>query len=201
MRTLVSQRAGRRTAVTAALAPLLLLTLVACGQDPDDPGIATADGAKPSASASNAAKSDHDPQKWADCMEKNGVHVMVANNGKGGTTTRVGGGPGSKPMDKGKMEKAAAACKQYEPEGGPSAGGPPMSKADQQKFLKFAQCMRDHGVPMQDPKFEGGGAQLGITSNKGQHLEDGKVQAAQKACESNLPAPAQAKPGTTGGGA
>jgi hypothetical protein len=178
--------------------PLLLAALAACGQATEDPGIASAGGATPTTGASNAA-SKADPQKWADCMRKYGIEVEIKSNGKGGTSTRVGG-PGSKPMDKNKMDKAQADCKQYEPGGG-EGNRKPMSKEDQQKFLKFAQCMRDHGIPMEDPKFEGGGAQLGITTKKGQEPAQGKVEAAQKACESNLPDPdGDGEPGAHEGG-
>jgi hypothetical protein len=134
-------------------------------------------------------------------MRKYGVEVEVKADGKGGSRTRVGGGPGAKPMDKNTMEKAEKECRKYEPGGG-KGNGKPMSKEDQQKFLKFAQCMRDHGIPMEDPKFDGGGVQLGITTKKGAgELPQAKVEAAQKACESNLPDPDHdGKPGGSQGG-
>ena len=192
-----AQSTARRAKVTA-IASLLLLTLVACGDKPKDPGIASADGARPSATASSAA-AEQDPQKFADCMNKYGIDVKVENDGKGHTGIRVGG-PNSKHVDENTMKKAEQACKQYAPGGG-DGGGKPVPKEDQVKFLRFAQCMRDHGIPMEDPKFEGGGVRVGINGGKGNAPPDSKVQAAQKACQSNLPADDAPGGGSGGSGA
>jgi hypothetical protein len=51
-------------------------------------------------------------------------------------------------------------------------------------LLKFAQCMRDHGVAMQDPKFDGnGGSTIQIDGGPGSKQDPHKLDAAQKACE------------------
>jgi hypothetical protein len=189
--------------------PLLLLALAACGEPAKGPGVASADGgATPTSSAS--ATSQGDPVKFADCMREHGIEVEVQSDGKGI-------GIKGKPGDASKMDEAQRECRKYAPGGG-DGQGKPMSKADQEKFLKFAQCMRDHGIPMEDPKFEGGGVRLSIGGDKGQpRLDDAKVEAAQKACQSNLPAEMREGPGggdgpasgggpggaggTTGGGA
>jgi hypothetical protein len=201
MRTLVPDRPSRRTAVTGLLAPLLLLALAACGQAGDDPGIATAGGATPSASASNASQQDQgDPEKFEECMEKYGIQVQTEIEGDGKTAVRVGGGPGSAPVDEGKMQEAQKACQQYSPMGGPG-GGQPMSQEDQKKFLAFAACMREHGIPMEDPDFEGGGVRMKIGGDKGApQIGDDTVEAAQKACESNLPQDKRAGGGARGPG-
>jgi hypothetical protein len=178
--------------VTAVLAPFLLLALAACGDPGADPGIATANGgtATPSASSSAAAKGD--PVKFADCMREHGVDIEVGQGGAGNGPIKVKGGPG----DAAKLDKAQQECRKYAPGGG-EGGGQPMSEEDQAKFLKFAQCMRDHGVPMADPEFEGGGVKMRIDGDKGSaRIDDGKVEAAQKACESLVPEP----PGGAEGG-
>ena len=175
-----------RRAVTATVAGLLLLALGACGEETEDPGIASAGGgATPSASASNAA-GEQDSQKFVDCLNDHGIEATVESDGKGGTGIRIGG-PGSKPVDQNTMKQAQQACKQYAPGGG-DGDGRPLPKEDQERFLRFAQCMRDHDIPMEDPKFDGGGVRLGIQGAKGSAPSDSKVQAAQKACQSNLPA-------------
>ncbi|GAA3450496.1 hypothetical protein [Dactylosporangium matsuzakiense] len=56
-------------------------------------------------------------------------------------------------------------------------------KDDQEAFLRFAQCMRDHGVPMEDPNFDGGGVSLSI----GGDIDKGKVDAAQAECKQYMP--------------
>jgi hypothetical protein len=198
MRTLVPGRPSRRTAVTGLLAPLLLLTLVACGEADDDPGIATANGSTPSATASNAAQQGQgDPEKFEECMEKYGVQVETEVEGGGKTAIRVGGGPGSAPIDEGKMQEAQKACQQYAPVGGPG-GGQPLSAEDQQKFLAFAACMREQGIPMEDPDFEGGGVRMRVGGDKNApQIGDEKLEAAQRTCESNLPQ--DKRPGEGGG--
>ena len=56
-------------------------------------------------------------------------------------------------------------------------------QADQEAFLKFAQCMRDHGVPMEDPQFDGGGVSLMIPEG----TDKAKVDAAQGECKQFMP--------------
>jgi hypothetical protein len=54
----------------------------------------------------------------------------------------------------------------------------------EEAMLEFAQCMRDHGVDMEDPQFDGegrGGIDLQVTPEN----ED-EVDAAQEACQSIL---------------
>jgi hypothetical protein len=64
------------------------------------------------------------------------------------------------------------------------------SKADskqdrQEQGLKFAKCMREHGVEMEDPK----GGRITIKSGPGQ---DGTMEKAQEACQKYLPQVSQA---------
>ena len=171
--------------------PLLLLALAACGDPAAGPGVASADGATPTASASPTTQGD--PVKFVDCMREHGIDAKVAADGKGI-------GIRGKPGDEGKMDEAQRACRKYAPSGG-DGKGKPLAKADQEKFLKFAQCMRDHGIPMEDPKFEGGGVRLGIKGDRNSpRLADKVVEAAQKACESNLPEPPEGAGGQGGPG-
>ncbi|WP_432978997.1 hypothetical protein [Dactylosporangium sp. CA-233914] len=61
--------------------------------------------------------------------------------------------------------------------------GPRNPQADQEQFLKFAQCMRDHGVPMEDPQFDGGAVSLAIPEG----TDKSKVDAAQAECKQYMP--------------
>jgi hypothetical protein len=69
--------------------------------------------------------------------------------------------------------------------GAASASPTPSANADRDEQLRqFAQCMRDHGVNMQDPQpgaGPGGGLASGINPN------DPAVQSAFTACQSKLP--------------
>jgi hypothetical protein len=180
----------RPLALTTIVTPLLLLALAACGDPDTGPDIASADGgATPSASSTKGA-TEGDPVKFADCMRKYGIEVDVPQGGGQGPV-RIKAGPG----DETKMTEAQRECRQYAPSGGPGEGQP-LSQADQEKFLKFAKCMRDHGIPMKDPDFSGGGVGMMIGEGpNGPKLDEGKVEAAHKACSSNLPEEMREGPG------
>src|SRR3954453_6899916 len=64
-----------------------------------------------------------------------------------------------------------------------ASSGPRNPQADQEQFLKFAQCMRDHGVPMEDPQFDGGGISLMIPEG----TDKAKVDAAQAGGRRHIP--------------
>jgi len=186
----------------ALLAPLALLALAACGSPSNGPDVASAASsdasATPGASAASKPSSQGDVTKFAECMKKYGVDVTVNNDGNGGVGIRVKGG---KPGDAGAMDKAQQECRQFAPGDAAGGDGKPMPKADQDKFLAFARCMREHGVPMQDPTFEGGGVRLRIDdkAGKGPTPDDATVQAAQKACQAILPEGGPKGAGSPGG--
>src|SRR5262249_8042183 len=52
--------------------------------------------------------------------------------------------------------------------------------ANKKALLQFAQCMRQRGIDMPDPKFQGGGVSMQVT---GKNVSREKMEAAQKACE------------------
>lgn len=177
----------RPLALTTMVTPLLLLALAACGEPAAGPGVASADnaGATPSATSS-AAKAD--PNKFAACMRDHGVQVEIEDGGGIGISGKAG--------DEGKLEAAHKACQQFMPR--PDAADmKPMSKADQAKFLAYAKCMRDHGIDMPDPKFEGGGVTMQMGSPEGPGPDQGKLEAAEKACQKIMPE--QFRPGANGG--
>lgn len=72
------------------------------------------------------------------------------------------------------------------PSASASAGagtGPHDRQHDQEQMLKFAQCMRDHGIPMDDPQFDTGGVSIMMP----QGSDKSKVDAAQQQCKQYLP--------------
>ncbi|AQZ65994.1 unnamed protein product [[Actinomadura] parvosata subsp. kistnae] len=65
----------------------------------------------------------------------------------------------------------------------PAATATASASADpQERGRKFAQCMRDHGVPMEDPAPDGSGG-LSVIAKKG----DGKTKDALEACRELAP--------------
>lgn len=63
-----------------------------------------------------------------------------------------------------------------------AASGEPAREDVEERALKFAQCMREHGVDMPDPEIDGGRITQRINAKPG---ED--VQAAQEACKQWAP--------------
>jgi hypothetical protein len=93
--------------------------------------------------------------KFAKCMREHGVDMPDPKPGDGGRITL--GGPGMGPQDQPRMEAAQKACQRILE----SVRPPELSPEKEQKFkeqaLKFARCMREHGINMPDPQFQGGG--------------------------------------------
>ena len=135
--------------------------LAACsGPGAQPSGVATLGSPSPAAAASTAPQSSLDPEEaalaFAECMREHGVDMpdpQVGANGQVNVT--IGRGEGE-PIDRATMQAAQEAC-QGLLEG---ALGEPQELTAEEKdaMLAFAQCMRDHGIDMPDPQFEGGGA-------------------------------------------
>jgi hypothetical protein len=172
----------RRTlGAVAAGALLLVLGLAACGSGggDDGDGVASLGGASTQAANQDAASGSEDPQdralEFARCMRKHGIDFPDPDaNGRLTIGPRAVGG------DRQKFEDAQKAC------GGLFRGGGPQLSDEQRQELQeaalaFARCMREHGVDMPDPQFEGGGVMQRGPRNV--NPNDEKVQEAQKACE------------------
>jgi hypothetical protein len=162
---------GIKRGLVAALSLLAVVALSGCSL----PGAAAA---KPSPSP--------DPQaqmlKFAECMRANGVTDFPdPSTTAGGQKTEIHfeAGSGLDPKDP-TFQKAEQACSKYI---GGSLGtrGKP-DKAMQARMLKFAECMRAHGVTnFPDPSTDGG---IRIEAGPGSGLDpnDPTFQQAQQAC-------------------
>lgn len=152
-----------------------MLLLGGCGSSSS----AESDGA-------NSDTQDAARVKFAQCLRENGIDVPD-NPGQNG-----GGGP-PRNIDQGKFQTAMKACQKYQ-----RAAIGNISDADRQEFqdafVKFASCMRQHGVDLPNPSAGGGGPPAGggqINQN------DPKTKAAREACQDKLP---QGGPGGGPGG-
>ena len=151
-------------------------------------GVATAGGtAKPSASASPSVSAEEASLKFAQCMRAHGVDMPdPETNGRGGVSIMIRGGASPQVV-----QRAQKACEKYMPRLGRSGPGK-LDAAAQDRALKFAQCMRDHGVDMPDPDFSGGGVRIRAngggknTLGQGPNPNDPTFQKAIKACRSLL---------------
>jgi hypothetical protein len=85
----------------------------------------------------------------------------------------------------GKANGVASLSGANKPTATTSASG---SHDDRQMALAFARCMRQHGIDMPDPKFNGNGVSQEFSARRGgKGPDDPKFKAAQQACQKYLP--------------
>jgi hypothetical protein len=101
------------------------------------------------------------------------------------------------------FQQAMQACQKDLPNGGTPS--PAQQAQMRQQALAFSACMRKHGVPnFPDPQFSSGGrVTMKVSSGSGINPRSAQFQAAQKACQGDLPGrPGAATPGAakSGGG-
>ena len=110
------------------------------------------------------------------CMREHGVDMpdpqtaaarrRRVHHGRPGRTSAAGGGAAAggrwpaRAMPE-EFDEADEACRHFLDDL-IQDGGPPMDAEAQDKALKFAKCMREHGVDMPDPDFSGGGGGFSI---------------------------------------
>jgi hypothetical protein len=174
----------RCAAGLAALAASL--ALAACGGDPQQTTSTAAAGGD---AAARQAKVQEAALKFTLCMRDHGVDMPDPEAGEGGGGIRIGG-PGSNidPEDPA-FERAQKACQKILEAARPQLT--PEQRAEQQeRALKFARCMRGHGIDVPDPVFDDrGGFSVRRRSGGGQGRpgfdpDDPAFEAAQKACGS-----------------
>ncbi|NRQ40645.1 hypothetical protein HII36_53880 [Nonomuraea sp. NN258] len=78
--------------------------------------------------------------------------------------------------------------------GSPSASASPSATLDRaEQGRKFAQCMREHGVPMEDPDPNSGAG--GLKTLAGQGVDKEKIKKAAEACRALAPGQDRARSG------
>jgi hypothetical protein len=198
MATITSERVRARRAprwrgmwVTVAAAALL----AGCGGS-SQPGIAHL-----SSSTTGAAQSPGQPPSggrspvaFAACMRSHGVPGFPDPDRSG----RIGTGSGVDPSSP-QFQAAAKTCQSLRPAGGTfsTQGSGAVSPQRQTELLRFARCMRSHGVPsFPDP------TSRGIALSSAVDPSSPQFQSAQQACKSLLPGLGQGqvtvKPGSGG---
>ncbi|MGP3964098.1 hypothetical protein ACTWPT_49855 [Nonomuraea sp. 3N208] len=168
----------------------LMLALAACGgAAAKDDGVASANGGVTSAGPTASPSAKADPQeaalKFAKCMREHGIDMP---------DPKVDGGNFEISLPRGvtpeKAEKAHKACEHLMESAIPEGEKP--SAEDYDQMVKFAQCMREQGIDMPDPK---PGEPMRIRM-KGGSKE--KMDAAHKACEQHAPG-GKGRDGDSGG--
>jgi len=197
----------RRTIFVVAVL-VAALAVAGCGGSSSSPGVAhlgsgTSSSADPASGGSSSPESESSAsaqQKviaFSHCMRTHGEpefpepsegRLLIHRSDHNGHVTGVN-------PQSAQFQAASKACAKLSPK-----GGKPPSPAEQAKLqeraLKLSQCMRTHGVPnFPDPEFShsGGGVGIRIGGEKsgpsGIDPNSPQFQAAQKACQSIMPAP------------
>ena len=135
---------------------------------------------------------------FARCMREHGIDMPDPDSSGGGpgVLTFKAGAPGDKlDADTNKFQEANDACKDLMGDAGPMNLSPEQAQEMQDQALAFSRCMREHGVNMPDPNFDGEGhVTMKIDDGSGIDPSDPKFEAAQQACGSAF-GPAGAKAG------
>jgi hypothetical protein len=177
-----------RLAGAAAVASLGLLG-ASCGGSPSTNGVAqlTTTSSSTTTTGSPTGSKAADARAFSACMRKNGVPNFPDPNSRGGLTINAGPGSGLNPNSP-QFKHAQSACAKYLPNGGkvdPAAQAKALKAA-----LKFAACMRAHGIThFPDPQTSGGGITLGFRAGSGIDPQSPQFKAAQRACQNELPGP------------
>jgi hypothetical protein len=173
-----------------ALAAVVALSLLAaaCGGGSSGAKVAqigTTNSAKDSRSSRDSGNGD--ARAYSACMRSHGVSNFPDPDSNG--RIRITGGVDGSgqrigvDMNTPQAKRAARACQKLQPNGGrPTAA----QKAQmQQAMLKYARCMRSHGVTkFPDPQADGA---LVIGRNAGVDPNTRQFKAAQEACQKLVP--------------
>ena len=164
----------------------LALFTAACGGGggTQDSGVASIDGKKGGGGSNGQKAKEVDREKaalaFARCMRAHGAQMPDPDaNGMFVIT------PDQSPPDPEAMAKAEASCKKERDALQGSMGEPP--KDFQDKALKMARCMREHGIDMPDPQMgNGGGTAIDIDPSQ---LDDPEFQKARETCRKKVGLP------------
>jgi hypothetical protein len=195
----------RRLFVGHLAAGIVVLGLVASACGSSSPGVANVGAGSATtlvsgSSSSNGGSKQSHALAFARCMRSHGVTNFPDPSSSGAISISAGSSSGLDPSSP-QFQAAQKTCQSLLPR--PSAA---QQHQAEQNALKFAECMRSHGVTnFPDPQFNtsGGGFGIRIHGGAGSGLDPSspQFQAAQKACGKYMHLP-NGGPGhkqTTGG--
>jgi hypothetical protein len=192
---------GRRTVVAVVAALALAAGLSACGSSSSATSVSG--GSATSTSGATTGGQAQARLNLAKCFRAHGINVPDPSSGGG-----PGGGGGLfrvlRNYSQAQVTAARQACQKYFAAAFPRLNLTPQQRAQlQQQLVKFAECMRSHGVNIPDPTFNGdgpggGGFGQGLRSSD---RNSPAFQSALKACQSLRPRFGRGGPGGAGAGA
>src|SRR5947209_3402094 len=146
------------------------VTLVSCGA-PGIPGVASVGGPRPSSSPRLTAEQAR--LAWARCMRQHGVDQP--DPGQQGSSQR--------PItNKAAYTAAQQACAYIIRDAGLESGTAP-SAAQQDRMLRYARCMRSHGIDVSDPHMDNGQLTIDIPKSS---INSPQYDRADQACRQLL---------------
>jgi hypothetical protein len=182
-----------RIPVLIALA-IVAVTAAGCGSTPATPGVAqvattttTTTMSSLSGDPPSGSSKEDSAVQYSACMRANGVPKFPDPKPVSGGGMSLSLGPGIGDPESPRFKAAEKACEKLLP-GGKDGGNKAMDAKARTQMLQFSACMRSHGVPnFPDPIFSRGGARLGLSKKDSLNPRSPVFQAAQKACQKELP--------------
>jgi hypothetical protein len=151
--------AKKATSIIAPVAALATLAVLAagCGGGSSSPGVAQVESGNSTTNSSAAGAKSHSLTAFTKCMRSHGILLFPDPNSNGQISPSAGVHLSS-PL----FRKAQDACKSLLPRAGTfTAGGARLSPQQQAQLLRYAKCMRAHGltkIPRPRPHRGRGGA-------------------------------------------
>jgi hypothetical protein len=137
--------------------------LAACSTGGGEAGVPSANGPTPTVTANPP-----DRRQWAQCMREHGIDVADTGKYDPGAFNKQQAGP------------AEQACRVLLPPDDLQTG--PMDPTELELWRRWAQCMRDHGIDVEDPDPNGG-----PPGPRSTDLPLQQVVQAEEACQASAP--------------
>jgi hypothetical protein len=189
----IRRRAGSyRLVLLVAMIACLAVVAAGCGGGSEASSVAHLGTSTAPTSAGGTGRPSGSPsaEAYAKCMRSHGVPRFPDPNSTGQLDASSVAN-----LNSPQGRKAQEICRSLAPRGsGQSTQGGSLTPQQQAQLLKFARCMRTHGLPNFPDPTSSGLSLSGVDPNSPQ------FQAAQKTCRSQLPNRGQGKVQTTGGG-
>jgi hypothetical protein len=168
---------ARRTAPVLAVLAAVVMLAAACGSGSKGPAVASVGSNTPASGGSSSSGSPRQSAvAYARCMRSHGVMDFPDPDSQGHFNAKpnLNASP--------QFQAAQQACKNLLPNNGGMTTGGHLSAQQQAQYLKYAKCMRAHGVQnFPDPTSKG------LTLPDGVDPHSPQFQSADHACHSLLP--------------
>lgn len=167
-----------RSVVIGLAAAVLAAGLAACGSS----GSSSSSGSSGTAGTQFQARVN-----LAKCARAHGINIPDPSPG-GGPAQGMGRALRQGNYSQSQIDAALQACHQYLAQAFPRLNLSPAQRAQvQQQLVKFAECMRSHGVNVPDPTFNSGGGFGFRQAFQSVDRNSPAFQSALKACQSLRP--------------